>query len=948
MDRRRLVTLGALWLVLQTVTAAAERAPTPRTAVELESIATASVDFEENCGQTDGRVRFVARAPGSRVFLTRDGLVLTRHASTPLRLRFVGAQARRISGDADHVDGLRNYFLGNDPKKWVTGVRAFGSVRYDSLYRGIDAVVYGADGNVEHDFVVSPGADPGVIALGLEAEVRASLAADGSVVVGSGRDEARLARPTAYQIVAGTRRRVAARFVLRDATTIGFDVGSYDRALPVVIDPVISYSTFVAGTADESGAGVTVDASGNAYVTGGTSSLDFPVTAGAYATSVSGLTDGFVAKVAPDGSHYVFATYFGGAGDDAIARAAVDSSGDVYVCGGTSSANFPTTVGAFRTTFVGGTYDGFVAKLDAAGSQLVYSTYVGGTGDDGASGVVVDTSGNAYITGGSTSNNYPTTPGAFDTNNSSILGLPDAVVTKINPTGSALVYSTYLGGGFNLDAGSAIALDASGNAFVVGGTNGGFPTTGGAFDTSFNGGSFDAFVTKVNTTGSALVYSTYLGGSGEDYAFGVAVDGSGNAYVTGYISSTNFPVASPFQASNAGGFDAYVTKVNASGNALVYSSYIGGSGNEGLTSNLGTSLQIAGGIAVDSAGAAYVTGFTDSTDFPVVAAWQPHSAGGFDAWVAKIAPNGASKTYASYLGGAAEERGLGIAADASGGAYVTGFTYSANFPTTSGVAQPASPANGLTEGFLTKIGSSPGDTAGIYVPSTAAWFLRTSNTPGAATGVFNYGPGGLGWIPLSGDWDGNGTTTAGVYDPSTGAFFLKNTNGPGNADVVFGFGAGGIGYMPLAGDWDGDGVDTIGLYNPSTGAFFLRNTNTSGPADIVFGFGAAAGGYVPVVGDWNGDGVDTIGIYAPASSAFFLRNSNTSGVADVVFGFGAAGGGFAPLAGDWNADGTDTVGIYQPSTAAFFLTNANAPGAADVVFIYGPPGATPIMGHWGG
>jgi len=644
----------------------------------------------------------------------------------------------------------------------------------------------------------------------------------------------------------------------------------------------------------------------------------------------------------------LFSTYIGGSGDDAVARAVVDASGAIYACGGTGSANFPTTVGAFAPTFAGGSFDGFVAKLSASGSALVYSTFLGGAGDDGAAGIAVDASGNAFVTGGSTSTNYPTTPGAFDTNNSSFLGLPDAVVTKLNAAGSALVYSTYLGGSLNLDAGAAIAIDAAGNAFVGGGTNGGFPTSSGAFDTSYDGGAFDGFVTKVNTTGTALVYSTYLGGSGEDYVFGLAVDASGNAYATGYLSSTNFPVVGAFQATNAGGFDAYVTKLNPAGAALVYSSYLGGSGNEGLTSSLGTDLQIAGAIAVDASGAAYLTGFTDSTDFPVAAAWQPHNRGGFDAWVARIEPSGASKTFASYLGGDGEERGLGIALDGTGAAYVTGFTASSVFPTTAGALRTTPGGNSLTDGFLTKIGAGPGDTAGIYLPSSGAWFLRTSNTSGSAQTVFSYGPGGLGWIPLAGDWDGNGTATAGLFDPTSSTFYLKNTDAPGSADLTFGYGGGGNGFVPLVGDWNGDGTDTIGLYDPVSSAFFLRNSNTPGAADLVFSFGAGGLGDVPMIGDWNGDGFDTIGLYAPSSSAFFLRNASSPGPADLVFAFGAGGLGFVPLAGDWDANGVDTVGLYLPASGSWFLRNANSSGSADVVFAYGPAGAAPVTGHWGG
>ena len=896
--------------------------------------------FERNDGQTDARARFVARAEGAAVFVTPSELVVAPRAGAPLRMRFAGADpAARVTGEESRP-GVANYFRGTDRSRWLVGIPTFSRVRAERLYPGVDAVFYGRDGRLEYDLVVAPGADPDRIALEIAG---ARVDGDGGLRAGAGR----LSPPVAYQEAGGARRAVAARWIVRQNGLVGLALGEYDRGLPLVVDPVLSFSTYLAGTGDESGAGVTVDAAGNVYVVGGTTSIDFPATTGAFATSNAGLSDGFVTKLAPDGATVLVSTYFGGTGDEGVARVAVDASGNVTVCGGTGSANFPTTPGAFQTGLAGG-FDGFVARLDATMATLVYSTYLGGTGDDGASGVALDASGNAYITGASTSNNYPTTPGAFDTSNASLLGFPDAVVTKLNATGTALVYSTYLGGGFNLEGGAAIAVDASGNAYVAGATNGGFPTVSGSFDTSYNGGAFDAFVTKVNPAGSGLVYSSYLGGNDEDYAFGLALDAAGNVYLTGYTPSTNFPVASAFQGTIAGGFDAFVTKLNAAGSALVYSSYLGGTGNEGLTSSLGTELQIAGGIAVDAAGAAYVTGFTDSIDFPTTAPWQAAKAGGFDAWVAKIAPAGTSKEYASYLGGELEERGLGIAVDPAGTAVVTGFTLSAGFPTTAGVVGPTPPAGLLSNGWVTKVGAGPGDTPGVYVPETGAWFLRTANSPGPANAVFSYGPGGVDLVALAGDWDGNGTTTAGLYDPTTGSFFLKNRNTPGGADLVFSFGPGGSDFIPLVGDWNGDGTDTIGIYFVPSGAFFLRNANAGGGADLVFSFGPGGADFLPLSGDWNGDGTDTVGIYFTATGGFFLRNANAGGGADLVFSFGAGGSDFVPLAGDWNADGTDTIGIYFRPSGAWFLRNSNSSGGADLVFSYGPALATPLVGHWGG
>jgi len=334
-----------------------------------------------------------------------------------------------------------------------------------------------------------------------------------------------------------------------------------------------------------------------------------------------------VTKLNPTGSGLVYSTYLGGSGDDNGTSIGVDAAGNAYVMGGTSSTNFPTTAGAFQRTFGGGISDAFVTKLNPAGSGLVYSTYLGGSGSEGGFGIAVDAGGNAYVTGHTGSTNFPTTTGAFQTSFGG--GGFDAFVTKLNSTGSALVYSTYLGSS-GTDNGNGIAVDAAGNAYVTGDTtSANFPTTTGAFQTTFRGGFDDAFVTKLNSTGSALVYSTYLGGSSTDNGTSIAVDAVGNAYVTGGTFSTNFPTTTgAFQTTLSGLEDAFVTKLNPLGTGLVYSTYLGGSGSD-----------VGDGITVDALPTpnAYVTGFTDSTNFPTTAgAFQTTLGGGEDAFVAKI------------------------------------------------------------------------------------------------------------------------------------------------------------------------------------------------------------------------------------------------------------------------------------------------------------------------
>jgi hypothetical protein len=468
---------------------------------------------------------------------------------------------------------------------------------------------------------------------------------------------------------------------------VTFEVAGYDKRRSLIIDPALAYSTYLGGSGSDVVDGIAVDASGNVYVTGFAGSTDFPTIVGAFQTTFGGgVADVFISKLNSAGSALVYSTFVGGSAFDQGTGIVIDASGNAYVVGGTFSNDFPTTPGAFQTTSRGGD-KAFVSKLNRSGSALSYSTYLGGSTSDAGFGIALDASGNAYVTGFTFSNDFPTTPGAFQT---TLRGIANVFVSKLNPTGSALSYSTYLGGTGKEEA-YDIALDASGNAYVVGDTfSNDFPTTPGAFQTTY-GGNQDAFVSKLNPTGSALSYSTYLGGSGFDLGVGIALDASGNAYLTGITGSSDFPTTSgAFQTTYGGGTDAFVSKLNSTGSSLRYSTYLGGS-----------DYDTGRGIALDASGNAYVTGDTSSNGFPTTpGAFQTTYAGNGDAFVSKLNSSGSALVYSTYLGGSNGDEGFGIALDSSGNAYVTGDTYSSEFPITRGAVQTT--LGGFSDAFVSK------------------------------------------------------------------------------------------------------------------------------------------------------------------------------------------------------------------------------------------------------
>ncbi|GIV44686.1 MAG: hypothetical protein KatS3mg035_1809 [Bacteroidia bacterium] len=585
-------------------------------------------------------------------------------------------------------EGYYNYFIGNDPSKHATYVGLYKEAVVKNVYDGIDLRYYFDKGSLRYDFVVHPGADPSQIRFKLEGQYETKVKGD-QLLFTTRFGEVAMADLKTYQAV--DKKEVSSSFKPIDKDLYSITVAHYNPTQTLIIDPLI-YSTYIGGSANDYGNGIAVDGSGNAYVTGSTTSTDYDITPGAFQTTIGGeYSDVFVTKLNATGTGLVYSTYIGGSDWDDGNGIAVDGSGNAYVTGMTSSTDYDITHGAFQTTN-GGSYDVFVTKLNATGTGLVYSTYIGGSDWDEGYGIAVDGSGNAYVTGWTESTNYDITPGAFQMMKG---GNFDVFVTKLNSTGTGLVYSTYIGGS-DWDKGYGIAIDGSGNAYVTGNTEStDYDITPGAFQTTF-GGKRDVFVTKLNATGTGLVYSTYLGGSSNDKGYGIAIDGSGNAYVTGNTESTDYDITpGAFQTTNGGSYDVFVTKLNATGTGLVYSTYLGGSSNDK-----------GYGIAIDGSGNAYVTGNTESTNYDITpGAFQTTFGGGtYDVFVTKLNATGTGLVYSTYIGGSGEDYGNGIAVDGSGNAYVTGRTYSTDYDITPGAFQTTFSGGSGGDVFVTKLG----------------------------------------------------------------------------------------------------------------------------------------------------------------------------------------------------------------------------------------------------
>ncbi len=716
--RRQIVVLSMLFVLIAGAVAFAVRGGLPgsvsRIAVKPDPD-TLPFQFEPNAGQSDPQVRFIAHAPGGTFFFTPSGATLALSAGPRpgpgggrerlrfsealtsygedtgeiapggrvadvrvVRITFIGSSDHAVMAAGSPLAGRVNYFIGNDPSEWRTDLPTYREITYSGLYPGVDLKYTGEGGRLKGNYLITAGADPGLIRWRYSAEgsVQTVISRDGTLQVKLPSGVLLSERtPAAWQEIGGRRVRVDVRYSTGPDGSVGFAVGTYDKRYALWIDPTLEYSTYLGGIIADQAWDLAADPAGNVYVTGYTASINFP-TVNAIQPVPGGQGDAFIAKFDITGQP-IFITYLGGNYVDSGQRIAVDSGGNAYVTGWTGSTNFPV-VNAFQPQYRG-MWDAFVTKISSNGSALIYSTYLGGSGQENIinagtpGGIAVDAAGSAYVTGNTTSSDFPVHNAYQPIKN----GTVDAFVTKFDPSGSMVDYSTYLGGESS-DAGFAIGVDGAGNAIVAGDTQSfQFPVVN-AFQPQCalgpRGTCWDTFVTRFNASGSALVYSTYLGGNDYEYIdriFALTVDDTGAVYATGMTGSTNFPLRNPYQPVYNGGIDMFVIRFSPIG-ALLYSTYLGG-----IYSDVGYD------IVVNDAGNFYVTGLTQSPDYPVVDPVQPTLAGVEDAVLTKFAPDGQSLVFSTYFGGSngREEWGAtGVGIDSVGDVFIAGMTQATDFP----------------------------------------------------------------------------------------------------------------------------------------------------------------------------------------------------------------------------------------------------------------------------
>jgi hypothetical protein len=913
------------------------------------------MSFEENLGQAEAEVKFLSRGNGYALFLTGDEAVFAlkkaanqkgepdksdktsaRNSQAILKMKLSGANHSPQIAGKNETAAKSNYFRGEKKENWRENVPNFSRVEYREVYSGIDQIFYGSGTALEYDFVVAPNAEAEKIAVNFEGAENLKIDENGDLILTVDGEEIRQKKPFAYQEIAGEKREIAANYEIRNSESkienrnVGFKLGEYDRSLPLVIDPVLVYSTYLGGTGADAGNDIAVDAQGNAYVTGLTWSANFPVKNALKTTADINRGDVFVTKINANGSQIVYSTFIGGSFGDIGHGIDVDNEGNAYVTGVTGASlevnDFPT-VNAFDSTF-GGTDDVFLLKLNADGNRLIYSTYLGGGNTDVAYEVKVDReTGEAFIVGDTLSiGQFPTTFGAYKTSCDGCVSSP--FVAKFSADGLYPVYSTYIGPGSPSD----LALDAQGNVYLTGSTvSNAFPVTPGAPQTVCTGCEFlraDAFITKLNADGSNLVYSTFLGGSVRDVGNAIAVDQEGNAYVTGQTESTSlsikpFPTTAGVVRPRTENRDAFVTKINAAGTAFVYSTFLGGEGTDkGL------------GIAVDAEGRAYMTGAASShIGFPLVNNFNPPFQGGI--FITTLNRNASAAVFSTFLGGG---EGRDVEVDGKDGIYLTGeILYDRLLTANALQPAPGNDNSNVYDAFVTKINLQPqaarkpvfdfdGDgrsDVSVFRPANGVWYVLQSMFNNFSAVQF----GRIGDKIAPADYDGDGRTDYAIY--RNGMWYVQHGY---NESFAARFGL--PGDKPVPGDFDGDGRADIAVFRPSDGTWYWLRSSDGDFRAVQFG----TDGDIPLIADFDGDGRSDIAVFR-AGTWYWLQSSDNQ--------FRAAAFGLPddiPTAADFDGDGVTDIAVFR--SGFWYRLNSSSGQFAAVQF--GDTNDVPVAADYDG